>query len=91
MATGTDQEVVVNVLNEMCFSATDLLVKAEHVMVLVSTMSLDEEGNDYLFAVSAKCQEITSICHGKLLRWMELSSSKLSLIKCKCFEHSAVA
>ena len=82
MATGTDQEVVVNVLNEMCFSATDLLVKAEHVMVLVSTMSLDEEGNDYLFAVSAKCQEITSICHGKLLRWMELSSGKLSLIKC---------
>ena len=75
-ASSTDQEVVINVLNEMSHSAEDLLVKAEHVLALLTTMSLDCEGNEQLFGVAARCQEIGSISQSKLLRWMELSSGE---------------
>ena len=74
MAAATDQEVVHNVLIEMSHSATDLVAKAEHVLAILTTMSLDREGNELLFGVAAVCQEIDTHLKGKLLRWKELSS-----------------
>ena len=76
-ASSTSQTVIATVLEEMYSSAKDLELIAEDVLIMVTMMDNDDDGKEYLFPVAAKCQNMTHIIQTKLLRWAELSSSKI--------------